>query len=378
MYRLVFIGKYIRKVYLLLPLFLLLAIIYIPFVLNFFLSNTEMLDNRELKQRPKQFTLHFPQDFTDYYNDTFAGRKKLIVKYVKLKQKLKIDTGQYFYGQEDWMFYDSAKVNNGNSMLGYYGVARFDDATLEQLLSSLKLEKSFFEQFGARYILMVIPDKENVYSEYMPLNMQKARVSDVALSDVAISYLESHSDIDVLRMKPILLQAKQKTSYLLYYPKDTHWNGIGAYIGFEALSDRLEKESLAVPLTDDMVQAGELVEQDMHPTDKTVRYTVSYLPNATYEKREIIPQQLIVYENKKAPLGQTILFAGDSFAEALLPYLAKTYRRIVSVPAGIKDVAFYERVLEEYRPNIVVHELIERYFVKLPDRGKVFAKWRKN
>lgn len=62
------------------------------------------MDNRPLHEKPVKFTRNYAREFEDYYNDTFAGRKKIISKYVKLQKKLKIDAGQYFYGQDGWIF----------------------------------------------------------------------------------------------------------------------------------------------------------------------------------------------------------------------------------------------------------------------------------
>lgn len=367
------IWTVIRKFYLFLPLLLLVGTIYIPFISNLFFSNTEMMDNRSLKTRPTKITPQFPQQFTDYYNDTFAGRKKLIVTYVKLKQKLKIDTGQYFYGKHDWMFYDSAKINNGNSMIGYYGEARFNENELKKLENSLQKEKNFFEQFGAQYLLMVVPDKENVYNEFMPDNMQKARVSDVALSDDALAYLAQNTNIHVLSLKQDLLAAKTKISYPVYYSKDTHWNGIGAYVGLQSLMHHLQPELSLPDLSDDIIRQTGLVGQDMHPTDKCMSYDVKFLEKASFEKQEIPELQVAVYDNKQALLPYTVMLTGDSFAVALVPYLAKIYQRVITVPGGSKDKNFYLQLLKKYQPDYVIHELVERYFQSLLNRGKIFA-----
>ena len=135
------------KIYFYLPIAVLLFWLYYPFVLNLFNSNTELLDNRALHTKPQKLSANFAKEFTDYYNDTFAKRKKLIVKYVKLKQKLKIDTGQYFHGKDGWMFYDSAKVNNANSMLDYYGTVMFSDKELEKMRIALETEKEFYNDY---------------------------------------------------------------------------------------------------------------------------------------------------------------------------------------------------------------------------------------
>ena len=189
------LRQYLKIIYCRFPLIFLLGAIFYPFVANLFFSNTALLDNRALKTKPQKFTSHFSQEFTDYYNDTFAGREKLIVKYIKLQQKLQLDTGQYFYGQKGWMFYDSIKVNNGNTILDYLGNVFLENDELEKLKTALEEEKSFYEQNGAKYLLMVVPNKENVYAEYMPERLQKLRKSDFSLSDAGMKYLQDNTTI---------------------------------------------------------------------------------------------------------------------------------------------------------------------------------------
>ena len=63
------------------------------FIANCFYSNTYLLDNRPLAQKPDELTSHFARDFEQYYNDTFAGRKKLVKKFSKIKLKLGLDVG---------------------------------------------------------------------------------------------------------------------------------------------------------------------------------------------------------------------------------------------------------------------------------------------
>lgn len=50
---------------------------FYPFAANLFYTNTEIMDNRPLHEKPVKFTRNYAREFEDYYNDTFAGRKKL-------------------------------------------------------------------------------------------------------------------------------------------------------------------------------------------------------------------------------------------------------------------------------------------------------------
>ena len=329
------LRQYLKIIYCRFPLIFLLGAIFYPFVANLFFSNTALLDNRALKTKPQKFTSHFSQDFTDYYNDTFAGREKLIVKYIKLQQKLQLDTGQYFYGQKGWMFYDSIKVNNGNTILDYLGNVFLENDELEKLKTALEKEKSFYEQNGAKYLLMVVPNKENVYAEYMPERLQKLRKSDFSLSDAGMKYLQDNTTIQVLNLKPILLAAKKNYQYPLYYRKDTHWNSLGGYIGFEALIKSFNEMGLGgkvQSLLPEMISEAGLVGQDMHPTDKDMSYQVAFLSEKAYTKTEVVANRIIVYDNQNPLSNETILVVGDSFAGGFLPYLAKVYLRLSSFP----------------------------------------------
>ena len=368
------ILKLIKKIYLWLPALVFLYFVYVPFISNLFNSNTILLDNKALAEKPKKFSARFAQEFTDYYNDTFADRKKLVYKYVKLKQKLKIDTGQYFYGKDNWMFYDAAKVSNGNSIIGYLGEFRLGKSQLEHLKTLMERERDFYKKYGADYVLMVIPDKENVYAEYMPDYWQKARVSDEAVSDDGLKFLSENSNVQTLRMKPLLLAAKKETSYPLYYKYDTHWNDIGGFIGFYNLMQSLKKYGVATdfikPFTEYDITENGLSNSDMSPIEKDQRYALAYYPEISYRVVPTDRKYVIVYENDNPLIKGTIMIVGDSFAGAMLPYLARTFERVVNVGYGSKEKGLYQKIMTEYKPQWVVHELIERYFISLSSSDK--------
>lgn len=366
----------VRNIYKSMPAALLLAMLVVPFICNLVSSNTELLDNRALHTRPTRLTRHFAKDFESYYNDTFAGREKLISKYIQLKQALQIDTGEYFYGLNGWMFYDSIKVKNGNTLVDYYGDVRFSEDDLQQMRRGMTAAQKFFEKYGAQYLIAVAPNKEGIYSEYMPKRMQKARVSDQSRMDVAADSLNKIGTVRIVNMKPAILSAKSETGYPLYYKKDTHWNSIGAYVGFGALADVLNDMQIKTffkPLQDDMVQPAGKVAQDMHPTAKDMSYHVDYLPDNGFEIADSGRKFEIIYENRNPVNDKTLLFMGDSFAEAILPYIAKNFKRVVNVPAGKKDLSVYREWMECYHPDVVIDGMVERYFSRFKKYDKLFG-----
>ena len=51
------------------------------------------------------------------------------------------------------MFYDSVKVNNGNTMVDYYGEVRFDEDELKAMAEGINKAADFYAARGAKYLI---------------------------------------------------------------------------------------------------------------------------------------------------------------------------------------------------------------------------------
>ena len=365
------------RLYMLLPAVLMLVMVFYPFAANLFYTNTAIMDNRPLNEKPTEFTRNFAKEFEAYYNDTFAGRKKIISKYVKLQRSLNIDTGQYFYGQDGWIFYDSIKANNGNTLVDYYAEVYFDDDDLAKMVEGINMAYDFYAKRGIKYVIFVAPNKENIYSEFMPERMQRIRKSDISRMDKAVEYLKKHVKAEIVNAKPVILAAKEKVEQNLYFKKDTHWNNIGAYVGFDALASGLVGLGVKVSVPDlrDMnIAKGKLRDMDMEVGAREFSYQVDYLPDISVNcqaNSKIESVKECVASNKKYP--QRILMWSDSFAEALMPYANMTFSYAFYAAAGLKKLSEIEAVVDETKPDIVVDELVERYFQRFANYPRIFG-----
>ena len=365
------------RTYMLLPALLMLVIVFYPFMANLFYTNTEIMDNRPLHEKPVKFTRNYAREFEDYYNDTFAGRKKIISKYVKLQKKLKIDAGQYFYGQNGWIFYDSIKANNGNTLVDYYAEVYFDNDELEKMAQGINMAYDFYRKRGIKYVIFVAPNKENIYSEFMPERMQRIRKSDISRMDKAVDYLKKHTKAKIVNAKPAMLQAKKVVKQNLYFKKDTHWNNIGGYVGFEQLCKEWRNFGLKIDapkLADVQITQGSLRDMDMEAGAKEWVYEVEYRRNlnsvcATDEKNELIS----ICKTAGAGNSQKLLIWTDSFAAALRPYLNKSFDTVFYSTAGLKKLSEIEKIVDEVEPDLVVDELIERYFSRFSNYPRIFG-----
>lgn len=368
------------RTYMLLPALLMLFIVFYPFAANLFYTNTEIMDNRPLHEKPVKFTRNYAREFEDYYNDTFAGRKKIISKYVKLQKKLKIDAGQYFYGQDGWIFYDSIKANNGNTLVDYYAEVYFDDEELEKMAQGINMAYDFYAKRGIKYVIFVAPNKEGLYSEYMPSHLQGDRVSDKSRMDLAVEYLQKHTDVNVINFREVLTASKHKYGVNLYYPGDSHWNEVGAYVAFEKLSETLSLDGIRgiprKPLRKEMIGLKGFYSSDLNRLggDEDISYSVDFLSGKEGKAVVSLDNRFFeVWENPKAPVKKTVLMIRDSFGLALMPYLDKTFAKNVFAHNRYNKRHELDRLVDEYKPDIMIEEMVERYFDRLLKYNELYG-----
>lgn len=367
--------KLFRKVfslYLLLPTALLLFWVFVPFVENMFASNTELLDNRPLNEKPDKLTKNFAKDFEAYYNDTFAERKKFLKKLSRIKMKLEMDSGTTINGQKGWLFYDSGKVPDGYTLVDYFGKVRFSETDLKKMADGLKKAQAYYKKRGIDYYFIVAPNKEGLYSEFMPEHLQKDRVSTKSRTDVAIEYLQKHTDVNIINFRDILEPSKNKYGADLYYPGDSHWNEVGAYLAFENLLQKMSQNGLQnlpiKPLQKNMIGFAGFAHADLNKfgQDKDISYKIDFLNGKS--GRKVVAEDngfFSVYENKQAPVQKTVLMIRDSFGLNLIPYFDKTFARNIFAHNKYNKRQELDRLVAQYKPDIMVDETVERYFDRL-------------
>lgn len=107
-----------------------------------------------------------------------------------------------------------------------------DNAFSEKELTAIKnleSQKQKAEEKGAKFILMIYPNKEIIYCDKMPSYI--IRESEVTRADKLVAYLRENSDIDIVYPKEQFME--QKDVCQLYYTTDTHCNMLGCFWGLQ-------------------------------------------------------------------------------------------------------------------------------------------------
>lgn len=243
-------------------------------------------------------------------------------------------------GRYNWLFY------RGNATLSYYrGMNILSEQEMAEYLAALQQLQDVCDKKGIRLCFMVIPNKEEVYAEYMPtyqivdtLKRVPRLAAYIAENNETSHHNEAshHSGIDFLY--PLEELQAGKVCYDTYYQYDSHWNNAGGFLGAQALY-----KALGMPVTDfldwsitealgaptGLIATGGL-DPANYPEDHD--YTIDYRPEvqvlSVEGEKNILCSTGIYRAWSDCGNDQKLVLLGDSFRVAMLPYLEKDFAEI--------------------------------------------------
>lgn len=311
----------------------------------------------------------FSDAFQAYFNDHFGLRNTLIRLNFLYKYRLLgvSPSSQVIVGKKGWFFY-----NRDGVVDDYRGLSPFDENKLQKLCFSFELKKKWLALHGIKYLLAIPPNKEFIYSEYLPDGIKRRVRNRTGLDDFA-EYLLKNSAVDIVDLRPALLQAKKnKPTYL---QTDTHWNSYGAFIGYRTITDPISgwfPEVHALSLNDfDIVEqtrlGGDLANM-AGGTEFIKEADFKFKPlhsSVTSSIKGDSSEIIALQENDSLPRA---LVFGDSFIWALFPFLSENFQHV----KYLTQIKWYpetpiQDLINSEKPDIVIEETVERSLKGLTD-----------
>ncbi len=138
-------------------------------------------------------------------------------------------------GKENFLFEIADSEYSYNYLEDYLGNVTFSDEEHAAILSLLQKRAASYEQRGAKYLLVVIPNAQTVYSENMPAYLgvpKKTRLSRLG------EYLTQNGFNGFLDLSEDLLA--QKSDQPLYNNTENSLNSLGVYHAYRAVCKHFE------------------------------------------------------------------------------------------------------------------------------------------
>lgn len=308
----------------------------------------------------------FPARMDAYLDDHMGFRDQLIRSraYLMIEWLGVSPSERLIVGKQGWFF-----LGNQRAIDQYRGIAHFTPDELARWKQVLVERRDWLAERGVEYLVVFVPNKHSVYPEYMPEHLP--RVGEESQLSELVRYLGERSDLPVLDLRPAL--ARAKLAQRIYHKTDTHWNDIGAYAGYEAILDRLAEKLPALEETPpvpvrfrrlttpgmglvELVGLGDVyAEERLVLTPEHPRAAIPAAQRAAYEAR-VLKQLPLNLGTGDPSLPRALMFR-DSFANALVPYLAENFEDILYVWGRDVD----PRIVEKRDPDAVIQEIGERF-----------------
>jgi alginate O-acetyltransferase complex protein AlgJ len=242
-------------------------------------------------------------------------------------------------GKDNWLFTD---VNE--SMADYRGLNRLSDSQLSYVLEIAKSERDYLKAKGIPLILVVAPNKENIYPEYLPDNIKKGGESQL---DQVLTYFKENSDIKIIDLRPVLIKGKETKQ--VYRKHDSHWNSYGSYIAYREIIGATGLTAHTLEDYNEVVQDGDITGdlsrllkmEDMYPESEVImRYELKDVPSET------LPSALIFHDS---------FYTSTNLQALMKPH----FEKITEVRYG-QLTLFSSELVERVKPSVVIYIMVER------------------
>jgi hypothetical protein len=292
------------------------------------------------------------------------GKLSILDNYYTYFLTREIASCQVVDGKNNWLFYKSTV--DGDPIEDYEGTNRYSSSKMKDILNQALATQEELNSRNIKLAIMVAPNKENIYSEYMPDTYTHAEVSS---TDILIDYL-AENGVHIVSPKQELLE--NRAEFQLYYSYDTHWNQLGAYVGVKNVlkSWEISKPELAERAISSYNLAGnyhycgvddlaKMLGMRSFFYNDEIEYEIEGTGVMDWKKleEEQNNDEVSYFYNPDAKLNAKLLLAGDSFRVSMIPSLRETFSDVYVVHRSY----YTPDLLDEIEPEYLIAEYVERY-----------------
>ncbi len=164
-----------------------------------------------------------------YYGHTELGELAATIDHILFGS---IGSSDIILGENNFLF-DAGSAENGyNYLRDYIGNAAFLDSELEAIANILLLRQRAYKNQGVEYLLVVIPNSQTVYSDYMPSYM--GEISENTLLSQLTEYI-SERGYDFYFDATDMLTKAAAGDTLLYNNTENSLNSLGEWYIYDSV-----------------------------------------------------------------------------------------------------------------------------------------------
>jgi len=286
-----------------------------------------------------------------HYNNQFGLKSQMVNVFTKFKSEILNENpipNRVLAGKDGWYFLG----NHNNELFNdSFGNHSFSMIELEEIKKNIQSTREELASRGIDFYIVVPPNKHRVYSEKLPYQLQQNTTRLEALN----SYLKKEIDFEIIDLRDTLVA--NKNNQLLYYKTNTHWNDIGAFIGYQKTINAIDPNIPKVNISNYNIDY-----------DSQILGDITNMINLKNNEREV---KLIKKTSSKVkPIKSTYQFKRfmnysknrvmvmyrDSFSDAWIPFFNESFRETIYLRGYHINYGF----IDHKKPDIVIFEIVER------------------
>jgi hypothetical protein len=320
------------------------------------------------------------------YLDRTFGFRSLLVKWQNYLVYCLLGTSSsemsVLAGPDGWLFL-AKESRRLNAIDDFRGTRLFSPHELAVWTAEFRARRDWLKSQGMAYLVVMAPNKQTIYPEKLPPGYNQVGPTR---TDQLVTALHA-AGIEVLDLRQPLLDRKKTDQ--VYYLTDSHWTPAGvetAYAEILAAVNRLvplgpEAAPRALSNTPARDGGGDLGHMlglcgDCFPERQVISAPQGGSRAVPADaQRHANPTDIMpaaAFERPGSGLPRA-LFLRDSFFQSMMPLLSEHFSRVAFVwptPSSHKGFRRFDReVILAERPDIVVDEIAERYFIVPPPDG---------
>lgn len=325
----------------------------------------------------------WPGQFERFVGDHFGLRTKLVRFYNLLHVKLGTSTvPRVLVGKHGWLFLEQTRLADSNR-----GAYPLSADQLEALLNSFQKRQDFLAAKHKQFIVFPVPDKNSLYPEFLPNSVKIVGESRFRQFRTAAITAGFHS-VDSLAA----LEVAKRAGENIYYQTDSHWNCRGAWFAYLELMRAIRQTGYQGGQVLDESEV-EFIELENPPGTDIVKNLLNlegYIPEPyAYQCRIKKAVDIKVtrpsdgkefayiyaappgkehrrYQRSVARDHSRVLIYRDSYANALVPFLIHSFDEVIYAAPAVM-MGFNAADVEQYDPDLVIYEFVERGLFYPPD-----------
>jgi alginate O-acetyltransferase complex protein AlgJ len=297
------------------------------------------------------------------FEENFYQKKSLIALFNTLKYSLGDHVfPQVLVGQDGFLHFTS------DENLDDFQNADLNKKAIKNVYNQINTLNEILKAQGITLVVVVAPNKETIYSDKLPLAIQKLKPQ--SRLDEFIQMFQGTDTPLVTDLRPALLLAKQ--THLIYSKTDTHWNFYGAYFAYREIMNRIaqvDPEVHPYEFNDFTFTEGAPRQMDLAKlmgvdfiTEPSLAVTLNGRPDMYFQ--DFRPS---VVSMSWAEEGQDrkLLFYHDSFGYVIRRFFQYNFKESVYIYSEGYTCQATRSWIHAFKPDVVIIEIVERDLAKL-------------